>query len=99
MSASPGPAEAGIDWSGHRVLVTGGLGFIGSNLVRRLDALGAQVLVVDCLLPNYGGHPLNLAGVSSRVRIEPVDLRDARAMPACVAGRQTIFNLAGQTSP
>jgi UDP-glucose 4-epimerase len=91
-------ADAGIDWSGHRVLVTGGVGFIGSNLVRRLDALGAEVLVIDCLLPNYGGHRLNLAGVSSRVRIEPVDVRDEQAIPACVTGRQTIFNLAGQTS-
>lgn len=97
-SGSAPAAEARIDWSGHRVLVTGGLGFIGSNLVRRLDALGADILVVDCLLPNYGGHPLNLEGVSTRVRIEPIDIRDADAMPACVAGRQTIFNLAGQTS-
>ncbi len=74
------------------------MGFIGSNLVRRLDDLGAEVLVVDCLLPNYGGHPLNLAGTSDRVRIERIDLRDANALPACVEGRETIFNLAGQTS-
>jgi len=87
-----------IDWVGRRVLVTGGLGFIGSTLVHRLVALGADVLVIDNLLPGHGGNPFNLDEVSGRVRVEAVDLRDADALPDCVRGRQTIFNLAAQTS-
>lgn len=87
-----------IDWRNRNVLVTGGLGFIGSNLVRRLDTLGARVLVVDNLLAGHGGDHANLEGVSARVRVEQLDLRDASVIPALVRDQQTIFNLAGQTS-
>lgn len=87
-----------IDWCNRNVLVTGGLGFIGSNLVRRLDSLGAKVLVVDNLLAGHGGDLANLGDVSDRVRVEPLDLRHADLLPAVVRGQQTIFNLAGQTS-
>lgn len=90
--------SASIDWRNRNVLVTGGLGFIGSNLVRRLDTLGAKVLVVDNLLAGHGGDPANLGDVSSRVRVDQVDLRHADLLPAIVKGQQTIFNLAGQTS-
>jgi UDP-glucose 4-epimerase len=95
LSATP---QKSIDWRNRKVLVTGGLGFIGSNLVRRLDALGARVLVVDNLLPGHGGDLANLDGASNRVRIELLDLRDASVLPALVQDQQTIFNLAGQTS-
>lgn len=87
-----------IDFAGRRVLVTGGLGFIGSNLVRRLDALGAQVLVADVLLSGHGGDPENLAGVSSRVDVRRCDLREPSVLPALLDGRDLIFNLAAQTS-
>jgi UDP-glucose 4-epimerase len=81
-----------------RVLVTGGMGFIGSNLVRRLDALGADVLVVDNLLEGQGGNPFNLQGSSARVRMLRHDLRDPAVLPGLLEGRDLVFNLAAQTS-
>jgi UDP-glucose 4-epimerase len=83
-------------YEGIPVMVTGGLGFIGSNLARRLVALGADVLVVDSLNPDYGGNRANLAGVEDRMRVVIADLRDASAVRGLVAGRHVIFNLAAQ---
>jgi len=83
---------------GRRVLITGGLGFIGSNLARRLVELGARVAVVDCLAPEYGGNRRNLAGVASRVRVHIADVRDWPRLPSLVRGQDFLFNLAGQTS-
>jgi UDP-glucose 4-epimerase len=93
-----GSAPAAPSWSGRRVTITGGLGFIGSNLAHRLVALGSDVKIVDCLLPNYGGNRFNLHGIEDRVRVEAVDLRDRDALPAVLRGSEVIFNLAGQTS-
>jgi UDP-glucose 4-epimerase len=59
----------------RKVLVTGGLGFIGSNLCRALADLGAQVLAVDSLLPDYGGNLFNLDGYEGKVRINIADVR------------------------
>jgi UDP-glucose 4-epimerase len=53
---------------GRRVMITGGLGFIGSNLARRLVDLGADILVVDSLIPDYGGNLFNVAGIEDRIR-------------------------------
>jgi len=83
---------------GRRVLVTGGMGFIGSNLVRRLVALGARVTVLDALIPEYGGNRRNLAGVGRRVRVHRGDVRDRARLPRFVRGQDFLFNLAGQTS-
>mgnify|MGYP001181040654 CR=1 FL=1 len=80
------------------VLITGGLGFIGSNLARRLVDLGAQVTVVDSLIPDYGGNPFNLAGYADRLQINIADVRDPYAMRALVQGHDLLFNLAGQVS-
>ncbi|HVS50766.1 MAG TPA: NAD-dependent epimerase/dehydratase family protein [Opitutaceae bacterium] len=85
-------------YSGQRVLVTGGLGFIGSNLARRLVALGARVTIVDCLAPEYGGNRRNLAGIAGRVRVHIADVRDWPKLPKLVRGQDFLFNLAGQTS-
>lgn len=85
-------------WRGKRVLVTGGLGFIGSNLVHRLHALGAQPLVVDALVPGHGGNRANLAGIEEAVEIITGDLRDRVLMENLVASQEVIFNLAGQIS-
>jgi UDP-glucose 4-epimerase len=82
----------------RKVMVTGGLGFIGSNLVRQLADAGADVLIVDSLFPDYGGNPFNLQGLEDRVRIDIVDVRDAASMEALVRDREIIFNLAGQVS-
>lgn len=85
-------------FKGKKVLVTGGLGFIGSNLVRALVAGGADVTVVDSLIPEYGGHLHNLAGLERRVRINVSDVRDRHSLPVFVKGQHYLFNLAGQTS-
>jgi UDP-glucose 4-epimerase len=79
------------------VLVTGGLGFVGSNLCRRLADLGARVTAVDSLLPEYGGNLFNLEGYEDKVRINIADVR-GHAMEYLVQGQGIVFNLAGQVS-
>ncbi len=88
----------GQAFRGRRVLVTGGAGFIGSHLARRLVRLGAEVTLVDSLIPEYGGNLRNLAGLQRRVRLNISDVRDAHSLPHFVAGQHYLFNLAGQTS-
>jgi UDP-glucose 4-epimerase len=83
---------------GKRVLITGGLGFIGSNLARTLVAAGARVSIIDCLIPEYGGNRRNIAGIASRLRVHIADIRDERRLPRLVRGQDFLFNLAGQTS-
>ena len=85
-------------WPGTRVLITGGLGFIGSNLARRLVGLGAQVTLVDSLIPEYGGNPRNIADIRDRVAVNLSDVRDSHGFRAIVRGQDVLFNLAGQTS-
>ena len=85
-------------YRGRRVLVTGGAGFIGSNLSRRLVDLGADVLIVDSLIPEYGGNLFNLAGVEDRLRLNIADVRQSSTMSYLVRDREVIFNLAGQVS-
>jgi UDP-glucose 4-epimerase len=81
----------------RRVLVTGGLGFIGSNLCRALADLGAEVLAVDSLLPDYGGNLFNLDGYEDKVRVNIADVR-GHGMEYLVRGQEVLFNLAGQVS-
>jgi UDP-glucose 4-epimerase len=83
---------------GRRVLVTGGLGFIGSNLTHALVGLGARVTVLDALIPEYGGNRRNLAGLARRVRVHIGDVRNRALLPRLVRGQDYLFNLAGQTS-
>ena len=85
-------------FTGRNVLITGGLGFIGSNLARRLVDLGARVTLVDSLIPEYGGNLFNIAGIEDRVRVNISDVRDRHGMRYLVQGRDYLFNLAGQTS-
>jgi UDP-glucose 4-epimerase len=85
-------------FSGKRVLITGGLGFIGSNLARRLVALGARVTLIDSLIPEYGGNLYNVAGIKDRLSINISDVRDEHSMRYLVQGQDFLFNLAGQTS-
>jgi UDP-glucose 4-epimerase len=85
-------------FQGRRVLITGGLGFIGSNLARRLVELGAQVTLVDSLIPEYGGNLFNIAGIEDKVRVNISDVRDEHSMKYLVQGQDVLFNLAGQTS-
>ncbi|TAK29852.1 MAG: NAD-dependent epimerase/dehydratase family protein [Chloroflexota bacterium] len=85
-------------FAGRNVLLTGGLGFIGSNLARRLVALGANVTVVDSLIPEYGGNLFNIAGIEDKLRVNISDVRDQHSMSYLVKGQHYLFNLAGQTS-
>lgn len=94
----PTPLPSLRAYSGRRVLITGGLGFIGSNLARALVELGARVSVVDSLVPEYGGNRRNLAGLASRVKVHIADVRDWPRLPSLVRGQEVLFNLAGQTS-
>jgi UDP-glucose 4-epimerase len=81
-----------------RVLITGGLGFIGSNLARALVAQEADVFLVDSLMPEYGGNLFNIAGIEDRARVNISDVRDQHSLKYLVRDRDFIFNLAGQTS-
>lgn len=85
-------------FSHSKVLITGGLGFIGSNLARQLVELGAEVLLADSLIPEYGGNLFNIAGLEDAVRINISDVRDEHSMRYLVQGQDFLFNLAGQTS-
>jgi UDP-glucose 4-epimerase len=85
-------------YRGRRVMVTGGLGFIGSNLARALVELGADVLLVDSLIPDYGGSLVNIRGIEDGVRVNIADVRQQSTMNYLVRDREVIFNLAGQVS-
>ena len=85
-------------FAGANVLITGGLGFIGSTLAHRLVALGAHITLVDSLIPIYGGNLRNIDGIEGRVAVNIADVRDEHSMDYLVQGRDFLFNLAGQSS-
>ncbi len=85
-------------YRGARVLVTGGMGFIGSNLAKRLVECGADVLVVDSLQPRSGANRSNLSDIEQRIRLEILDLRCGEKLADLVTGQDIIFNLAGLVS-
>jgi UDP-glucose 4-epimerase len=92
------PEAAAEELAGKAVLITGGLGFIGSNLARALVDLGCRVRLVDSLIPTHGGSLHNVAGIEDRVHIDRFDIRDLEGLPARLAGQELVFGLAGQTS-
>ncbi len=83
---------------GRRVVITGGLGFIGSNLAHRLVDLGARVTLIDSLIPEYGGNLRNIAAIRRQVTVNISDVRNNHALPHLLRGQDFLFNLAGQTS-
>jgi UDP-glucose 4-epimerase len=83
---------------GRNVLVTGGLGFLGSNLVIRLARYGANVTILDSLVPQFGGSFFNISSVRGQVAVNISDMRDANSLDILVQGKDYIFNLAGQVS-
>jgi len=85
-------------FSSRSILITGGLGFIGSNLARRLADLNARVTVIDSLIPEYGGKLFNIAGYEDKIKVNIADVRDEYSMDYLVRGQDFIFNLAGQLS-
>lgn len=81
-----------------QVLITGGVGFIGSNLAIKLSELGAHVTVVDSLIPEYGGNLKNIEPIADKITVNICDVRDEHAMKYLIQGKDFLFNLAGQTS-
>ncbi len=92
------PPELSEQFRGKHVLITGGLGFIGSTLARELAEVDAHVLVIDSLIPEYGGSLANIHGLEDRIQVNISDVRDEHSMRYLVQGQDVIFNLAGQTS-
>ncbi len=80
------------------VLITGGVGFIGSNLAMHLVQLGANVTLVDSLIPEYGGNLFNIEQIKDNVRVNISDVRDEHSMKYLIKNHDYLFNLAGQTS-
>lgn len=85
-------------FAGQAVLITGGLGFIGSNLARRLVELGARLTIADALFPDCGGNLFNVAGIEDRLELHIVNIRDKEGAQPLVQGKAFIFNLVGRTS-
>lgn len=86
------------DYNRKNVLITGGLGFIGSNLAIKLVEHGANVTLVDSLIPEYGGNRFNVDGIKDKVKINISDVRDGHSMNYLVKGQDYLFNLAGTLS-
>lgn len=87
------PADA---FHNKRVLITGGMGFLGSSLAISLVRLGAAVMIVDNMLPDHGGNPFNIAPIRERVHVSYTDVRDINAMNYVVRDQDYVFHLAGQ---
>ena len=85
-------------FKGKKVLVTGGLGFIGANLTARLVQEGAQVTVVDNMMPRLGGNLFNVKEIADRIHINFSDVRDEHSTDYLVKGQEVIFHLAGQVN-
>ena len=81
-----------------KVMITGGLGFIGSNLARRLVELGAEVLLVDSMIPQFGGNLYNINGIEKDVSVNISDVRDENSLKYLLVGQDYLFNLAGTLS-
>lgn len=84
-------------FAGARVVITGGMGFIGSSLARRLVALGAKVLLIDSVIPEYGGNLTNISDIRDQVVVDNSDIRGGYALPRLLDGQDFLFNLAAQT--
>jgi UDP-glucose 4-epimerase len=82
----------------RKALITGGLGFIGSTLAHELVEAGADVTLIDSLVPEYGGNRANVSEIVDRINVNVSDVRDPHSIRHLVQGQDIVFNLAGQTS-
>jgi UDP-glucose 4-epimerase len=87
-----------MNWKGCKVLVTGGLGFIGSNLARALVEREADVLLTDNMLPSHGGNLFNIEGIADHVRVNYADVTDIHTMNYLVQSADLVYHLAGQVN-
>ena len=90
--------EINNQFRNKKVLITGGAGFIGSNLAIKLVELGAHITLIDSLIPEYGGNLFNLDPIKNKVKLNISDVRDEHSMKYLVKDQDYLFNLAGQTS-
>ncbi|MBF0226930.1 MAG: GDP-mannose 4,6-dehydratase [Desulfobacterales bacterium] len=87
-----------MTFKGKKIIITGGLGFIGSNLAQTLVEAEAELILVDSLIPEYGGNLWNIENIKDKIQINISDVRDEHSMKYLVKGKDFLFNLAGQTS-
>src|SRR5258708_21569391 len=85
-------------YAGARAMITGGLGLIGSAIARHLVSFGAEVLLVDSMIPEYGGNLANIADIRDRVSVNIADIRGGYALRHLLGGQDFLFNLAAPTS-
>ncbi|MGD9646062.1 MAG: NAD-dependent epimerase/dehydratase family protein [Pirellulales bacterium] len=96
MTAATDSSALRDSFRGRRAMITGGMGFLGSNLAIALVELGADVTIVDAMIPGYGGNLFNIAPVRDQVTVNFADIRDAHVMNYLVLGQDYVFHLAGQ---
>lgn len=86
------------NFENKNILITGGAGFIGSNLAIKLVELKANITIVDSFIPEYGGNLFNLEPIKNKVKLNISDVRDEHSMKYLIKDQDYLFNLAGQTS-
>lgn len=83
-------------WKGRKAIITGGCGFVGSNLAGSLVDLGAQVTLVDSLVPEYGGNLYNISEIKDRVALNISDVRDKFRLKTLISEQENFLLHGGQ---
>src|SRR5215831_3316176 len=96
VQVNPSPVRRLAGYAGARAVITGGLGLIGSAIARRLVGLGAEVLLIDSMIPEYGGNLANISEIRDRVTVNIADIRGGYGLRHLLDGQDFLFNLAAQ---